>query len=145
MLGQCRNMKENDLNKITIRRARQLLDKGSEEEKNKVKQELEAIGASEITDVLSWNDKGQVSMNSSESLSHRARKAIKKVKSTPTQYGTSLEVEMHDKLSALRLLAKHSGLLEVQEDNNRPAVIGINLKGPEVATIKVKKNDEESD
>ncbi len=43
-----------------------------------------------------------------------------------------LQVEMHDKIAALRLLSKHHGLMESGADENRPTIIGINLKGPAV-------------
>jgi len=130
---------------ITIRQARKTLKEGSEADKEKVKQELEAIAGSEITDVLQWTQDGQVKMKSSNEISHRARKGIKKIRATPNRFGTALEVEMHDKMSALRLLAKHHGMLEEQENDNRPSVIGINIKGPEIkdVTIKKEKNNDE--
>tara|TARA_A100001037_G_C15032317_1_gene581570 strand:+ start:432 stop:851 length:420 start_codon:yes stop_codon:yes gene_type:complete len=132
-------------NLIKTRKARTILKKGSDEDKKKVLQELEAVAGSEITDVLSWNELGHVTMNSSKDLSHRARKSIKKIKATPNKYGTALEVEMHDKLSALRLLSKHHGILEPQENNNRPAIIGINLKGPEVTKITMDEINEKQE
>ncbi len=125
-----------------IRKARKLLSKGTEDEREAVKQELECIGASEITDILSWNSAGQVTMNPTEKLSHSARKSIKKIKVTPTRNGSAIEVEMHDKMAALRLLAKHHGLLDQTSDSNRPSVIGINLTGPEVTTYEVKESKE---
>ena len=123
----------------TIRKARQVLSSGKEEEKEKIRQELEALAGSEITDVIAFIDTGQVKLTDSANLSHRARKAIKKIKATPTRYGNAIEVEMHDKLSSLRLLAKHYGMLDNIEDDNRPSVIGINLKGPSVIEVKKKK------
>tara|TARA_R100000152_G_C6780527_1_gene213436 strand:- start:1925 stop:2329 length:405 start_codon:yes stop_codon:yes gene_type:complete len=122
----------------TIRKARQVLSKGDTDERKAVLQELEAIGASEITDVLTWTGTGQVIMKSSEDLSHGARKAIKKVKITPTKLGSQIEVEMHDKMAALRMLAKHRGLLDSTSDINRPSVIGINLQGPKDVTYEIK-------
>ena len=44
---------------------------------------------------------------------------------------------MHDKMSALRLLAKHHGLLDPGAEQNRPSVIGINMTGPAVTTYEV--------
>ena len=73
----------------------------------------------------------------SDDLPERARRSIKKVKVTPNQHGNSIEVEMHDKLSALRLLAKHRGLLEPNSDEQRPSMIGINVKGPKATTYEV--------
>jgi len=103
-----------------------------------VVQELEAIAAGEATDVISWDAMGQVQLTPSDQLSERAKRSIKKVKVTPNQHGNSIEVEMHDKLSALRLLAKHRGLLEPNSDDQRPSMIGINVTGPKTTTYEVK-------
>tara|TARA_R100001443_G_scaffold2205_1_gene7474 strand:+ start:797 stop:1183 length:387 start_codon:yes stop_codon:yes gene_type:complete len=116
---------------ISVREARAALASLDEEKRETVRKELEAIGASEITDILAWDKYGRVEFKGSDDLSHGARKAVKRVKVTATQHGQNVEVEMHDKISALRLLAKHHGLLEVNSDVNRPTLIGINLKGPE--------------
>ena len=108
-------------------------------------QELAAIGASELTDILTWDSNGHTTMLASDQLTERARRSIKKMKVTPTQYGNQLEVEMYDKIAALRLLAKHYGMLNVDTSQNRPSVLGINITGPEtVYDIKEKQdNDEE--
>ena len=127
---------------LAVRKAREVLAKGDKDEREAVVQELEAIAASEVTDVLTWNADGHVAMKPSAELRHGARKAIKKVKVTPTRQGSSIEVEMHDKMGALRMLAKHHGLLDSTSDINRPSVIGINLKGPNV-TYEVKDKDKE--
>jgi len=115
---------------LTTRQARAGLASPDADRREAVIQELEAIGAGEITDVLTWDELGQVFLTASENLPERARRAIKKVKVTPNQHGNSIEVEMHDKLSALRLLAKHRGLLEPNSDDQRPSMIGINVTGP---------------
>jgi len=99
---------------------------------------LEAIASGEITDILSWDDLGRVQLRASDQLSDRARRSIKKVKVTPSEHGNNIEVEMHDKLSALRLLAKHRGLLEPNGDERRPSMIGINVTGPKTTTYEVK-------
>jgi hypothetical protein len=116
--------------KLTVREARAALAGEDESRRDAVRAELEALGAAEITDILSWDSNGQVVFKGSDQLTPRARKAVKRVKVTPTQYGNSVEVEMHDKLAALRLLAKHHGLLEADANINRPTLIGINLVGP---------------
>lgn len=108
-----------------------------------VVQELEAIAAGEATDVISWDAMGQVQLKPSDQLSERAKRSIKKVKVTPNQYGNSIEVEMHDKLAALRLLAKHRGLLEPNSDDQRPSMIGINVTGPKTTTYEVKDDGNE--
>ena len=63
------------------------------------------------------------------------------MKVSPTQYGNQIEVEMHDKLSALRLLAKHYGMLNVDTAQNKPTVLGINIKGPQT-TYDIKEKEE---
>jgi len=50
---------------------------------------------------------------------------------------------MHDKLAALRLLAKHRGLLEPNSDGHRPSMIGINVTGPKTTTYEVEDADDE--
>jgi hypothetical protein len=116
---------------ISVREARAALNSQDDDRRDAVRQELEAIAASEITDIVAWDEHGRVAFAGSEQLSPRAKKAVKRVKVTATQHGQNVEVEMHDKISALRLLAKHHGLLEADPNVNRPTLIGINLKGPE--------------
>jgi hypothetical protein len=41
-------------------------------------------------------------------------------------------VELFDKVSVLRVLAKASGMLDVEKNENKPSIVGINMKGPEV-------------
>lgn len=110
-----------------------------------VLQELEAVAASTITDVLWWDQAGNVSVRPSEDLAGHVKAAIKKVKVTPTQHGNQIEIEMHDKMRALNTLAKHYGLMEVVQDENRPSIIGINLHGPAVTSYEVKESTPEED
>ena len=110
-----------------------------------VLQELEAVAASSITDVLWWDNAGNVSVRPSEDLASHVKAAIKKVKVTPTAYGNQIEIEMHDKMRALNTLAKHYGLMEVVQDENRPSIIGINLHGPAVTSYEVKEATDEDE
>ena len=43
-----------------------------------------------------------------------------------------IAVEFWDKVQTLRLLEKASGLLDNPEESDKPSVIGINIKAPEV-------------
>lgn len=126
---------------LSVREARAALEAADEDRRQAVVQELEALSGSEITDVLSWDEMGRVQVRASDQLSARARRAIKKVKITPGEEGNTIEVEMHDKLSALRLLAKHRGLLEPNSDDRRPSMIGINVKGPDTTTYQIIDED----
>lgn len=130
---------------MTVRQARKKLAIGTGDEKEAVKQELQAIGASNVTDVLQWDADGAISLKASDALPEHVQKGIKKVKVTPGQHGNAIEVEMHDKLSALRVLAKHYGLMEPNSDSDtRPSILGINLKGPAVTTYEVKDGESET-
>jgi hypothetical protein len=117
---------------ISVRDARAALAGDDFDRKAAVLAELDAIAGAEITDVLWWDAEGNVSVKPSEQLAPRMRKAIKKLKVRPTSDGNEIEVEMHDKISALRLAAKHEGLLEVGSGDQRPTLIGINVKHAEV-------------
>jgi hypothetical protein len=50
-------------------------------------------------------------------------------------------VQVRASLSALRLLAKHRGLLEPNSDDRRPSMIGINVKGPDTTTYEIIDED----
>jgi hypothetical protein len=130
--------------RLPARRVRKALVMGSDDEKEAVKQELSTIAASDITQVMSWDEQGRVTLKDAKDVPVHTRKAIKKVKVTPTRMGNAIEVEMHDKVSALRMLAKHHGLLEPGLDkSDRPSVLGINLHGPTVTEYEEKSDGEE--
>jgi len=130
-------------NKMTVREQREALASPDDGKREAVLNELEAIASGEVTDVLSWDELGNVGVMASDRLSDRARRSIKKVKITPNAHGNQIEVEMHDKMSALRLLAKHRGLLEVNSDDQRPSMIGINVTGPKTTTYEVVEAEED--
>ena len=130
---------------LTTRQQRAALASQDTDRSEAVVQELESIAAGEATDVISWDAMGQVQLTPSDQLPERARRSIKKVKVTPNQHGNTIEVEMHDKLSALRLLAKHRGLLEPNSDDQRPSMIGINVTGPQTTTYEVKDGEDTPD
>ena len=125
----------------TIRQQRAALASSDEARREAVVQELEAIGAGEATDVIQWDDMGRVTLTPSDQLSDRARRSVKKVKVTPNQFGNQIEVEMHDKLSAVRLLAKHRGLLEPNANDQKPSMIGINITGPTAKIVEIDGDD----
>ena len=125
----------------TIRQQRAALAASDADRREAVVQELEAIGAGEATDIIQWDDMGRVTLTPSDQLPERAKRAIKKVKVTPNQFGNQIEVEMHDKLSALRLLAKHRGLLEPNAGDQKPSMIGINITGPTARIVEIEGDD----
>ena len=125
----------------TVRQRRADLEAREAERREAVVQELEAIASGEATDVIQWDAMGQVTLTPSDQLPARARRSVKKVKVTPNQFGNVIEVEMHDKLSALRLLAKHRGLLEPNSDGHKPSMIGINITGPTAKIVEIEGED----
>lgn len=130
-----------------VRKMRRELTSQDDNKRAAVLGELELLGGSKITDVLQWDSAGNVYLTATNELPDHVRRAIKKVKVTPNKDGqNSIEVEMHDKIAALRLLAKHHGLMEATDDTNRPSIIGINLHGPgsPVTTYEVKEEDDAS-
>lgn len=129
---------------LSLKEAKAILKSPNEAKREAIEQELAAIGASELTDILSWDSNGHTTMLASDQLTEKAKRSIKKMKVTPTQYGNQLEVEMYDKIAALRLLAKHYGMLNVDTSQNRPSVLGINIKGPEtVYDVRETQDDDE--
>lgn len=73
--------------------------------------ELGKIAFSDIRQFAKWKGT-QVNFKSSDEIDAEAAAAIRKVSSSYTENGQTLNLELHDKISALRLLAKHVGLLQ---------------------------------
>ena len=82
-----------------------------------------------ITDVMEWDDRGNVQVKASKDIPEHALQAIKSIK---IDKDGMIAVEFWDKVQTLRLLAKASGLLDNPEESDKPSVIGINIKAPEV-------------
>ena len=95
--------------------------------KEAVATELIAMGTARITDIINLST-GEIKPIAD--IPDEALAAIKKV--TVGQHGTT--IEMFDKVSVLRILAKASGLLDVESNVDKPSIIGINMKGPDMTT-----------
>jgi len=100
--------------------------------KDAVAQEIVDIARANIGHIMEWDSNGNVKVKDSKDIGEFAIKAIKKIKVVPGSKGDSLEIEMHDKVAILRLLAKAQGLLESENNVNTPSVVGITMHGPEV-------------
>ena len=101
--------------------------------KEAVAYSLLAMANTRITDIMSWDERGNVTVKNSSAIPEHALNAIKNVKVRTDKDGAStLEIELYDKVAVLRLLAKASGLLDNPDNEDRPSVIGINVKAPEV-------------
>jgi hypothetical protein len=42
---------------------------------------------------------------------------------------------MFDKIGVLRILAKASGLLDAPDESDKPSVIGVNIKPPDIIDV----------
>jgi len=106
--------------------------------KEGIAQTLIDIARANLTDVIEWNENGEVKVKASDDIPDSVAQAIKKLRVTRSKDGQpTLEIEMHDKVSVLRVLAKSAGLLEpVKEESSAPSVVGITMHGPEVVSMR---------
>jgi hypothetical protein len=87
-----------------------------------------------ITDIMEWDDEGQVKVKASKDIPEHALQAIKSIK---VNKDGNLELELYDKVGVLRLLAKASGLLDNPDESDKPSVIGINIKPPDIQDVDI--------
>jgi len=97
---------------------------------------LLSMANTKITDIMSWDEAGNVKVKASHQMPEHALHAIKSIKvnskkdSDGNVYST-LDIELYDKVSVLRLLAKAAGLLDNPDDGSeKPSVIDINVVAP---------------
>jgi len=79
-------------------------------------------------------------VKASAETTDEATRAIKRFKISNTRDGPVLEIELHDKVRVLQILAKAAGLLEpAMEMPNTPSVVGITMKGPEIIEVEIEE------
>jgi hypothetical protein len=99
--------------------------------KEMVAAELIAMGTTRMTDLV---DLATGQLKPIDQIPDYALASIKKI--SVGEFGVS--IELFDKVSVLRILAKATGMLDVEKNDNKPSIVGINMKGPEaVATYEV--------
>lgn len=93
---------------------------------------LLCMANTKITDVMEWDEAGNVRVKPSSAIPDHALQAIKNIRVKTDKDGNStLEIEFFDKVGVLRLLAKASGLLDNPDDGNeKPSVIDVNVVAP---------------
>jgi len=96
---------------------------------------LLCMANTKITDIMTWDEEGNVKVKASHQIPDHALQAIKKisVKTTTDKDGNTynfLDIELYDKVGVLRLLAKASGLLDNPDENDKPSVIDVNVVAP---------------
>ena len=102
---------------------------------------LLTIANTKLTDIMEWDEEGNIKVKASKDIPEHALQAIKsiKVNEKHDKDGGStrtLDIELYDKVGVLRILAKASGLLDTVDESDRPSVIGINVKAPQVIDME---------
>lgn len=96
--------------------------------------ELLNLGSSKITDIVDILEDAEgrqsVRLKNVKSIPDAALRAIKKIKVTPGRDGDIVEVELIDKVRVLQMLAKASGLMEVEKEVDKPSVVSIEMVMP---------------
>jgi len=105
------------------------------ENKEAVAYSLLCMANTKITDIMEWDDQGNIQVKASKDIPEHALQAIKTIRMNKDG---NLELELYDKVGVLRLLAKASGLLDSPDDSDRPSVIGINIKPPDIEDVEIK-------
>ena len=67
-----------DEKRMTVRQMRKALVYGDGDEREGVKQELATLASSDITEVMSWDEQGRVTLKDAKDVPLHTRKAIKK-------------------------------------------------------------------
>ncbi len=96
---------------------------------------LLCMANTKLTDIMSWDEEGNIKVKASSQIPEHALQAIKSIKvnerTDKDGYTTrTLDIELYDKVGVLRLLAKASGLLDNPEDSDKPSVIDVNVVAP---------------
>ena len=104
---------------------------------------LLCMANTKITDIMSWDNQGNIQVKPSDEIPEHALQAIKSIKvneraDNDGNISRTLDIELYDKVGVLRLLAKASGLLDSPDDNEKPSVLGINVLSPDVVDAQQK-------
>jgi len=107
---------------------------------------LLTMANTKITDIMEWDDQGNIQVKASSKIPEHALQAIKSIKVNERHDKDggcvrTLDIELYDKVGVLRILAKASGLLDTAEESDKPSVIGINVKAPEVIDVEEIQQD----
>ena len=99
--------------------------------RDKLAQELINLSTAKISDVLSWDEEGNIKVKPSADIPDSVLTAIKKSMIVPTADGkNAIDIELIDKVSVLRTLARASGLLDQDKMSDKPAVVEVKMVGP---------------
>tara|TARA_R100001510_G_scaffold55198_1_gene58800 strand:+ start:931 stop:1350 length:420 start_codon:yes stop_codon:yes gene_type:complete len=107
--------------------------KGSDvifENREKIAEALMGLASAKITDILNWDEEGNVKVMDPRDIPEHALQSIRKIKAVPVGDKVQLEVEMIDKVRVLQMVAKSAGILDRTPESEKPSVIEINMVGP---------------
>tara|TARA_R110000787_G_scaffold284738_2_gene398848 strand:+ start:1133 stop:1597 length:465 start_codon:yes stop_codon:yes gene_type:complete len=132
-----------------VRTIQKTLERSATLEANReaVSYALLTMANTNLTDIMSWDEDGNIKVKASKDIPEHALQAIKSIKST-TRYDkegnptATLDIELFDKIGVLRLLAKASGLLDQQQESDKPSVIGVNIVAPEPIDVEVEDGED---
>jgi hypothetical protein len=100
---------------------------------------LLCMANTKITDIMEWDSAGNVAVKSAKDIPEHALQAIKNIRQRTDKDGNStIEIEMFDKIGVLRILAKASGLLDAPDESDKPSVIGVNIRPPDIIDVEGK-------
>lgn len=100
---------------------------------------LLCMANTKLTDIMSWDEEGNITVKPSRDIPEHALQAIKSIKVNERKdkdgnVTRTLDIELYDKVGVLRLLAKASGLLDNPDDgSDKPSVIDVNVISPDQA------------
>lgn len=105
--------------------------------------ELLTMASTKITDILEWDEAGNVKVKASKKIDPRCVGMIKSIKQTFNAEGgiQSFEVVLFDKVGLLRTLANAAGLMRKDEDEDKPSVVGVTLRGPKRKTKTIENGE----
>ena len=90
--------------------------------KEAVAAELLTLGTSNITDIVNLDG----TLKPLDQIPDHALRATKRISSNKD----GVTIEMFDKVAVLRVLAKAVGMLDGNQNDDKPSIVGINMKGP---------------
>jgi hypothetical protein len=90
--------------------------------KEAVAAELLSLGTANITDIVNLDG----TVKPLDQIPEHALRAIKRISANKD----GVTIEMFDKVAVLRVLAKAVGMLDVEKNEDKPSIVGINMKGP---------------
>ena len=100
---------------------------------------LLCMANTKITDIMEWDEEGNITVKPAKEIPEHALQAIKNIRQRTDKDGNStIEIEMFDKIGVLRILAKASGLLDAPDESDKPSVIGVNIKPPDIIDVEDK-------